>query len=214
MLRRRSLGPRRFLRADPERLCLLAGCGQLPCKRVGAFMRSSCRLILRDGFRTRLRRLGLERLELAPRRRQVVSQRLKPLALCNERRTLLRRRSLGPRRFLRADPERLCLLAGCGQLPRKRVRAFMRSSCRLILGGGGRAGLRCLRLERLELAPRRGQVASQPLSPRPERLGLLASCGQLPSDRVRAFMRGSCRLNLCHGSRSRSRRFELTPRRG
>ena len=109
---------------------------------------------MRDGFRTSLRRLGLERLELAPCRGQVASQRLDPLPLLGERPPLLRRRSLGPRSFLGAGPQRLCLLAGCGQLPRKRVRAFMRSSCRLILGGGCRTCLRRLSLERLELPPR------------------------------------------------------------
>src|SRR5829696_1275465 len=235
LLRRRSLGPRPFLGARPERLGILASCRQLPRKRVHAFMRSSCRLILRDGCRTGSRRLGLEPLELAPRRGQLASQRLDPLPLLDERPSLLRRRSLGPRRFLGACPERLGLLASCRQLPRKRVHAFMRSSCRLILRDGCRTGLRCLGLERLKLAARRGQLASQPLDPLPllderpsllrrrsldarrflgggpERLGLLASCRQLPRKRVRAFMRSSCRLILRDGCRTGSRRLGLEP---
>src|SRR5829696_6643617 len=240
LLRRRSLGPRRFLGPGPERLGLLASCRQLLRKRVRAFMRSSCRLILRDGCRTGLRCLGLERLKLAARRGQLASQPLDPLPLLDERPSLLRRRSLGPRRFLGPGPERLGLLASCRQLLRKRVRAFMRSSCRLILRDGCRTGLRCLGLERLKLAARRGQLASQPLDPlpllderpsllrrrslgprrflgaRPERLGLLASCRQLPRKRVRAGTLPSQRLPWrgCRSLRLGLKRLELTPRLG
>src|SRR5829696_3078297 len=183
-------------------------------------MRSSCRLILRDGCRTGSRRLGLEPLELAPRRGQLASQRLDPLPFLDERPSLLRRRSLCPLRFLGPCPERLGLLASCRQLPRKRVHAFMRCSCRLILRDGCRTGSRHLGLEPLELAPRRGQLASQRLDPLPllderpsllrrrslgprrflgpgpERVGILACCRQRPCKRVPAFTRSSCCLIL------------------